>query len=97
MQIENMPFCCTSAIIGMFGEHGEQSFVSVEEVKRLIATKRNEVRDSETGELLANGKRCVFAISVDPKNIRILRTAGFHIVDHYEGVQGRVYILTFHV
>lgn len=96
MRIENMPFCCTSAILGSFGEHGEPSLVSVEEVKRLVNTKMHVERDLG-GNMIDGAKRCVFAISVDPKNIRILKAAGFKEVDSYEGIQGTVRILTLHV
>lgn len=94
MFVENMPFCCTSSVLGSFGEHGEPSVVSVEEIKRLVA-KEFPVRD--LGGVEQGGhKRCVFAISVDPKNIRLLLKAGFKEVDHYEGIQGTVHILTLH-
>ena len=96
MQIENMPFCCTSAIIGSFGEHGEKSLVSVDEIKRLVQTKMFQ-RYNYEGEVIDGAKRCVFAISVDPKNIRLLQRAGFKVVDHYPGIQGEVFILTFHI
>lgn len=95
MQIENMPFCCTSAILGSFGEHGEASVVTVDEIKRLIQTKSRPRWNGE--KLVENGKRCIFAISVDPKNIRLLLKAGFNVIDKYEGVQGDVHILTFHL
>jgi hypothetical protein len=95
MHIENMPFCCTSVILGSFGEHGEESLVTVEEIHRLISKKLRVERDLE-GRMIDGAKRCVFAISVDPENIRLLRQAGFKVVDHYTGIQGEVYILTFH-
>lgn len=95
MHIENMPFCCTSAIIGSFGEHGEESIVTVDEIKRLVERKRHPVYRGD--EIINNGKRCVFAISVDPVNIAILRQAGFRDVDSYPGIQGRVHIMTLHL
>ena len=96
MEIRNMPFCCTSAILGSFGEHGEASVVNVAEINRLVETKKSAFRDA-SGEIIDNGKRCIFAISVDPKNIRMLLKAGFQIIDHYPGIQGEVFILTLHV
>jgi hypothetical protein len=96
MQIENMPFCCTSAILGSFGEHGEKSLVSVDEIQRLVKTKMFAARDSH-GQVVDNAKRCIFAISVDPKNIRLLNAAGFRTVDSYRGIQGEVHIMTLHV
>lgn len=95
MQIERMPFCCTSAIIGSFGEHGEPSIVTVEEVKRLVSTMQCAKFD-EDGHLADNPKLCFFAISVDPQNVKILKQAGFKEVDAYRGIQGKVHILTFH-
>lgn len=95
MRIENMPFCCTSAILGSFGEHGEASLVNADEIKRLVDTKMRALRDHE-GQLIDNGKRCIFAISVDPVNIRILEEYGFHTVDTYAGIQGQVHVLTLH-
>lgn len=97
MEILDMPFCCTSAILGSFGEHGEPSVVTVDEIKRLVASKKIPKVDRDTGELVENAKRCVFAISVDRRNINTLKEAGFHVVDIYPGVQGLVHVLTLHV
>ncbi len=96
MIIENMPGCCTSAILFSLGEHGEKSLVTVEEVKLLVATKTRTMRDPK-GEVIVMGKKCIFAISVDPKNIRVLEKAGFRVIDSYRGVQGIVHILTLHL
>jgi hypothetical protein len=89
MKIENLPFCCTSAVLGSFGEHGEESIVSVPEIERLL----KELRVVDLG---GQGKRCVIATSVDLNNVEILMEAGFKVVDHYPGIQGEVYILTYH-
>lgn len=94
MEIVNMPFCCTSAVLGSFGEHGESSVVTVEEVKRLVRMKLRGIFGQE--DWIENPKRCVLAISVDPANIRVLKEAGFKVVDAYEGIQGKVHILSFH-
>lgn len=95
MYLENMPFCCTSAVLGSFGEHGEPSIVTVEEVKRLLKKNLDVV---DLGGVLQGGhKRCVFAISVDPKNIRVLLKAGFREIDSYQGIQGIVRIFSLHV
>lgn len=91
MEIVNMPFCCTSAVLGSFGEHGEHSVVSVKEVERLLKTRLGVV--DLGGEQREGHKRYVIATSVDPKNIRILRQADFSIIDSYEGIQGRVFVL----
>jgi hypothetical protein len=99
MHIENMPFCCTTAVLGMFGEHGEQSTVTVDEIKKLIATKtkpRYAVGRDGQRELVENGKRCILATSVDPHNIATLKAAGFMEIASYLGVQGRVHILVLH-
>lgn len=94
MLIENMPFCCTSAVLGSLGEHGEPSVVTVEEIRRLVDAELRVFNLS--GKLREERKRCVLAISVDPKNIRTLLQAGFKIVDRYKGIQGIVHIMTFH-
>jgi hypothetical protein len=96
--IDNIPSCCTSAILHGFGEHDEPSEVTVEKIRKLVLSKakpRYGVENDNT-VLLENGKRCIFAISVNPANIRILKEAGFKVVDKYEGVQGLVHILTLH-
>jgi hypothetical protein len=98
--IENMPGCCTSAILFGFGEHMEASEVTTERILELVHSKAKPrvamSQHTEQMEIIENGKRCVFAISVDPKNIRVLKAAGFKEVDHYEGIQGTVHILTLH-
>jgi hypothetical protein len=95
MYMENFPGCCTSAVLYSFGEHGEKSYVTVDEINRLL---QQELHVRDLGGNMINGhKRCIFAISVDPKNIRILRDAGFKVIDTYEGIQGLVHIMTLHL
>jgi hypothetical protein len=93
--IDRMPGCCTSAILYSFGEHGEESEVTVEKILDLIEPVVDSHYDSRM-KLIENGKRCIFAISVDPKNIKLLTEAGFKVIDKYEGVQGMVHIMTMH-
>jgi len=95
MRIENMPGCCTSAILFSFGEHGEESEVTLDEINRLCTSKASPQYRDEM--MVDNGKRCIFAISVDPQNIALLKEAGFKVVDIYEGIQGKVHILTCHL
>ena len=59
------------------------------------AEQVKEIRDAH-GKLIASAKRCFIATSINPANIRVLKEAGFKVVDSYEGVQGRVYVLTLH-
>lgn len=95
MKMENFPFCCTSAILGSFGEHGEESLVNVEEIKKMA---KSELGYGDPDSEFPNAhKRCIFAISVDPKNIRMLKAAGFRVIDTYQGVQGRVHVMTMHL
>ena len=96
MFIERMPFCSTSAVLGGFGEHGEPSLVTVAEIKRLIKNTQYYTFD-EDENITNRPKLCIFAISTNPRNVRTLQNAGFKIVDSYEGIQGKVRILTFHV
>lgn len=98
MKIQNMPYCCTSAVLGSLGEHGEPSVVTVDTIKELVGMKAQPVYEDAKGEriLVDNGKRCIFATSVDPRNIMQLKAAGFKEVDSYEGIQGTVHILTLH-
>lgn len=103
MNMENFPGCCTSAILYSFGEHGEKSELNakhlsehdkIEAIKKMVDQELGVV---DQGGVERHGhKRCVFAISVDPVNIRRLLHAGFNIVDHYPGIQGEVHIMTFH-
>lgn len=95
MRIENMPGCCTSAVLFSFGEHGEYSNVTVENIHELVLSKVMEEHDLH-GQLIDVPKRCIFAMSVDPTNIAILKEAGFKVVDEYDGEQGKVHILTLH-
>lgn len=94
MHIEGMPGCCTAAILYSFGEHGEKSEVNPERIKEFVASVAKP--EYHGTELVSNAKRCIFAISVNPNNIRQLQTAGFKIRDKYEGIQGMVHILTLH-
>lgn len=99
--IEEIPGCCTSAIIYGFGEHGEDHETTVDHVRKLVESKMRPVyatrRDGEN-VLVENGKKCFFAISINPKTIKMLKEdLGFKEVDHYRGVQGEVHILTLHV
>lgn len=98
MFIDDVPACCTSAIIYSFGEHGEESEVTVEKIKELIATKTTPQYRifNNRRELAETPKLNIIAFSVDPKNIAILLEAGFKDVDSYDGVQGKVHLLTFH-
>ncbi len=94
MLVEHFPFCCTAAVLGSFGEHGEESEVSVEKIKELVHQTTRPVRD--LGGRVVGEKRIVFAVSVDPKNVAMLKEAGFKVVDSYNGIQGRVHVLTLH-
>lgn len=96
MEIDHMPFCCTSAVIGMFGEHGEESVVTAKEVARLIDANTSTRRD-RSGEVIFPGKRFILATSINPKTIRLLQDFGFHVIDNYSGEQGEVFVLSFHV
>jgi hypothetical protein len=102
MYIEGMPGCCTSAILYGFGEHGEQSEMyakSLTEAQKIESIRRHVESQLEVvdlgGKTQSGHKRCVFAISVDPANIRLLMKAGFEEIHSYEGVQGTVHVLTF--
>jgi len=95
MRLADMPFCCTAAVLGSLGEHGEPSVVTVKEIQRLASYVLPAKRDLGGG-MRGGHKRIVFAISVDPENIKMLQEAGFKIVDHYPGIQGEVFILTLH-
>lgn len=81
MHIDNLPGCCTSAVLFSFGEHGEPSEVSVARIHELCTVKQRE------------GKRCVLATSIDKANVRMLRLAGFKEISSYPGIQGRVRIM----
>jgi hypothetical protein len=95
MEIVNVPGCCTAALLYSFGEHGEPSLVTVAEIKKMV---QRELGYGDPDSLIPVAhKRCIFAISVDPRNIRLLKAAGFRTVDLYEGVQGRVHIMTLHI
>lgn len=80
MQIDNMPGCCTSAVLHGFGEHGEKALVTGEEIERQIE------------ELISDQphKQNLMAISVARHNITTLKDAGFHEVHNYAGIQGQV-------
>jgi hypothetical protein len=101
MQITNMPGCCTSAIIHNFGEHGEEAEVTVKNIERLLATK-TKAKFDENGQLRENGKHCFFAITcseipgIGVRNLNTLKAVGFREVDSYQGVQGKIHILTLH-
>lgn len=99
MIIENVPWCCTAAILASFGEHGEPSEVTLEEIRRLTGQKRKEVYEEIHGHriLIDGAKRIVIAFSVDPANIKMLEEAGFKVVDKYKGIQGTVHLLTLHL
>jgi hypothetical protein len=92
--MEHIPGCCTSAILFGFGEHGEPSEVTQEKIKKMV-NRELEVVDLG-GEVRGGYMKCIFAISVDPANVAILKAAGFKVVDEYEGIQGRVRIMTLH-
>lgn len=97
--IEGMPGCCTSAILHSFGEHGEDSEVTPEKITKLIESMTDPIFMWRRGrkECVNPGRRCFFAISVSPDNIKIFTDYGFKIIDTYEGEQGTVHIMTFHV
>lgn len=93
MHLSHMPYCCTMAVLGSFGEHGEPSVVTVAEIQRL--TKMHlEVTDL-AGKTQGGHKRCVLATSVDPKNIALLKQAGYQTLATYPGIQGEVHILAY--
>jgi hypothetical protein len=94
MHIAEMPMCCTSMVLGMFGDHGEESVVSVEEIKKLIARHR-KVYYTDTNEHVT--KKYVYASTVNLKNVVILQKAGFKILDAYPGQQGTVHVMALHL
>lgn len=94
MKIENMPFCCTSAVLGSFGEHGEPSVVTLREVNRLV---NRRVCTAMRGEREIPGRaRFVFATTADEANLATLLEYGFKEIDSYEGIQGTVHVLSYH-
>lgn len=95
MLISNFPFCCTSAVLGSFGEHGEPSLVSVKEIQRMVKQELASFQDLG-GHARGGHARCIFATTIDPKNLEMLLAAGFKEVDQYTGIQGIVHILTLH-
>jgi len=92
--MEHIPGCCTSAILFGFGEHGEPSEVTREKIRKMV-NRELEVIDLG-GEVRGGHMRCIFAISVDPVNVAVLKEEGFKEVDAYDGIQGRVHIMTLH-
>jgi hypothetical protein len=95
MEVKGMPFCCTSLVIGMFGEHGEESLVTPKEIKEMLEPWRYPLYEGK--EVIDNAKHCIMATAVDPKNIKLLRNYGFKVVDRYQGVQGIVHVMTLHL
>lgn len=92
MQITNFPGCCTSSILFQFGEHGEESVVTVAEINKLCSQQMRPEYDEDGNVIRAVQKTC-FAISVDPENIKTLKDAGFKEIGAYRGIQGHVRIL----
>jgi hypothetical protein len=103
MELAHMPGCCTSAILYSFGEHQELSELTnheltdeekIEAIKVMTGQKLfgQDLAGNEIGHM-----RCIFAISVDPKHVKLLKAAGFRVVDAYKGIQGRVNIMTLHI
>jgi hypothetical protein len=94
MRVEAMPFCCTSLILGSFGDHGEESIVTVEEINKIL--KRNQYVEY-VDEAAPIAQRYVYASTVNPENVAILKQAGFKVIDSYPGLQGQVYIMSLHL
>jgi hypothetical protein len=105
LTLENFPGCCTSAILFSLGEHNEKSEMydpnmseadKINKIKQMVTAEMNGGIDLG-GAQIEGHKRCVFAISVDPANVRLLKKCGFRIVDTYPGIQGLCRIMTLHV
>jgi hypothetical protein len=92
MQITDFPGCCTSSILFSFGEHGEESIVTVDEIQKLCSQKMRP-EYNELGVRTRYVEKTCFAISVNPENIKTLKEAGFKEMGYYDGIQGRVKIL----
>jgi hypothetical protein len=94
MRVEGMPFCCTSSVLGMFGDHGEEALVTVEEIKKLLAKNKYAEFIDEPWPI---PQKYVYASTVNPVNVKILKEAGFKVLDSYPGQQGQVYVMGLHL